>query len=283
MSGENQGSIAGKVSDDGSLYGNYYVEGGVGGVDGIGYQGGATPLSYQELCEKDGVPEAFSQFTITFLADGEEVASYKCNYGDYLSADQIPEVPEKEGYYGVWPDYDFSYITGNRVLEAEYEEWTASIASAEKNDANKPLVMAEGNFYPNAALHLQIEGDTYKVSMTNSMKEDAPDYTGEATLRVYCEDADNTVVWVEQDGEYREVESTVIGSYRQFTMEVPGSFRIAEAEGSHTRMIVMCIIGVAVGILLIVLLVKNVAKHRKKRRQEKAEHAGQADDTEGQL
>ena len=283
MSGENQGSIAGKVSDDGSLYGNYYVEGGVGGVDGIGYQGGATPLSYQELCAKDGVPEAFSQFTITFLADGEEVASYKCNYGDYLSADQIPEVPEKEGYYGVWPDYDFSYITGNRVLEAEYEEWTASIASAEKNDANKPLVMAEGNFYPNAALHLQIEGDTYKVSMTNSMKEDAPDYTGEATLRVYCEDADNTVVWVEQDGEYREVESTVIGSYRQFTMEVPGSFRIAEAESSHTRMIVMCIIGVAVGILLIVLLVKKVAKRREKRRQEKAEHAGQADDTEGQL
>ena len=310
MSGESQGSIAGKVKDDGTLYGNYYVEGGAGGVDGIGYQGGATPLSYQEFCNKDGVPEAFSQFTITFQADGVEVASYKCNYGDYLSADQIPKVPEKEGYYGVWPDYDFSYITGNRVLEAEYQEWIASIASAEKNDANKPLVMAEGNFYPNAALHLQIEGDTYKVSMTNSMKEDAPDYTGEASLRVYCEDADNTVVWVDQDGEYQEVESTVIGSYRQFTMEVPGSFRIAEAEGSHTRMIVIGIIGVAVGILLIVLLVKKMAKRRKKRRQEKrdkktqkasgsadsdrtednaaentetAEHAGQMDDTEGQL
>ena len=283
MSGESQGSIAGKVKDDGTLYGNYYVEGGAGGVDGIGYQGGATPLSYQEFCNKDGVPEAFSQFTITFQADGVEVASYKCNYGDYLSADQIPKVPEKEGYYGVWPDYDFSYITGNRVLEAEYQEWTASIASAEKNDANKPLVMAEGNFYPNAALHLQIEGDTYKVSMTNSMEEDAPDYTGDTALRVYCEDADNTVVLVEQDGEYQEVESMVIGSYRQFTMEVPGSFRIAEAEGSHTRMIVIGIIGVAVGILLIVLLVKKVAKRRKKRRQEKAEHAGQADDTEGQL
>ena len=283
MSGESQGSIAGKVKDDGTLYGNYYVEGGAGGVDGIGYQGGATPLSYQEFCNKDGVPEAFSQFTITFQADGVEVASYKCNYGDYLSADQIPKVPEKEGYYGVWPDYDFSYITGNRVLEAEYQEWIASIASAEKNDANKPLVMAEGNFYPNAALHLQIEGDTYKVSMTNSMEEDAPDYTGDTALRVYCEDADNTVVLVEQDGEYQEVESTVIGSYRQFTMEVPGSFRIAEAEGSHTRMIVIGIIGVAVGILLIVLLVKKVAKRRKKRRQEKAEHAGQADDTEGQL
>ena len=278
MSGEGQGSIAGKVSDDGTLYGNYYVEGGAGGVDGIGYQGGATPLSYQEFCSKD-VPDAFSQFTITFQADGVEVASYKCGYGDYLSADQIPEVPEKDGYYGVWPDYDFSDITGNKVLEAEYEEWTASIASAEKNDNNKALVMAEGNFYPNAALHLQAEGNTYTVSMTNSMEEDAPDYTGEATLRVYCEDADNTVIEVAQDGEYTEVESTVIGSYRQFTMEVPGSFRMVEAEGSHTLLIVLCIVGGAVVILLIVLLGKKAAKRRKTRKAAKRDRkAGKADE-----
>lgn len=271
MSGENQGSIAGKVSDDGSLYGNYYVEGGAGGVDGIGYQGGATPLSYQELCAKDGVPEAFSQFTITFLADGEEVASYQCSYGDYLSADQIPEVPEKEGYYGVWPDFDFSYITGNKVLEAEYEEWIASIASAEKNDDDKPLVMAEGNFYPSAALHLQTEGDVYKVSLTNSMEENAPDYTGEVVLRVYCENVDNAVVQVEKDGEYSEVESTVIGSYRQFTMEVPGNFRVAEAEGSHTKAIVFSIVGGVAVILLIVLLAKKAAKRRKNRKSRKQE------------
>lgn len=278
MSGEGQGSIAGKVSDDGTLYGNYYVEGGAGGVDGIGYQGGATPLSYQEFCSKD-VPDAFSQFTITFQADGVEVASYKCGYGDYLSADQIPEVPEKDGYYGVWPDYDFSDITGNKVLEAEYEEWTASIASAEKNDNNKALVMAEGNFYPNAALHLQVEGNTYTVSMTNSMEEDAPDYTGEATLRVYCEDADNTVIEVAQDGEYTEVESTVIGSYRQFTMEVPGSFRTVEAEGSHTLLIVLCIVGGVVVILLIVLLGKKAAKRRKTRKAAKRDRkAGKADE-----
>lgn len=269
MSGESRGSIAGKVSDDGTLYGNYYVEGGAGGVDGIGYQGGATPLSYQEFCSKDGVPDAFSQFTITFQADGVEVASYKCSYGDYLSADQIPEVPAKNGYYGVWPDYDFSYITGNKVLEAEYQEWTASIASAEKNDDNKPLVMAVGNFYPNAALHLQADGDTYTVSLTNSMEDDAPDYTGEVTLRVFCEDADNTVVQVEQDGEYREVESTVIGSYRQFAMEVPGTFRTVEAEGGHTLLTVLGIVGGAAVILLIVLLGKKAAKRRKNRKHAK--------------
>ena len=277
MSGEGQGSIAGKVRDDGTLYGNYYVEGSVGGVDGIGYQGGATPLSYQELCKKDDIPDEFSRFTITFLADGVEVASYQCGYGDYLSEDQIPEVPEKDGCYGVWPEYDLRYITGNKVLEAEYEEWTASIASAEKNDDNKPLVMAEGNFYPNAALHLQVEGDTYTVALTNSMEEDAPDYTGEATLRVFCKDVDNSIVQVEQDGEYVEAESTVIGSYRQFTMTVPGSFRVVEAEGSHTRIMVMCIAGGAAALLLLVWIGKKAAKRRKKRRAAKRDRkAGKA-------
>ena len=277
MSGEGQGSIAGKVSDDGTLYGNYYVEGGAGGVDGIGYQGGATPLSYQEFCSRDGVPEAFSRFTITFQADGVEIASYQCSYGDSLSEDQIPAIPEKDGYYGVWPDYDFSYITGNKVLEAEYVEWIASIASAEKNDDNKPLVMAEGNFYPNAALHLQADGDTYTVALTNSREEDAPDYTGEVTLRVFCKDADNTVVQVEQDGEFREVESTVIGSYRQFTMEVPGTFRTVAAESSHTLAIVLGIAGGAVVILLLVLLGKKAAKRRKNRRAARSDRkAGKA-------
>ena len=277
MSGEGQGSIAGKVRDDGTLYGNYYVEGSVGGVDGIGYQGGATPLSYQEFCKKDGIPDEFSRFTITFLADGVEVASYQCGYGDYLSEDQIPEVPEKDGCYGVWPEYDLRYITGNKVLEAEYEEWTASIASTEKNDDNKPLVMAEGNFYPNAALHLQVEGDTYTVALTNSMEEDAPDYTGEATLRVFCKDVDNSIVQVEQDGEYVEAESTVIGSYRQFTMTVPGSFRVVEAEGSHTRIMVMCIAGGAVALLLLVWIGKKAAKRWKKRRAAKRDRkAGKA-------
>ena len=277
MSGEGQGSIAGKVRDDGTLYGNYYVEGSVGGVDGIGYQGGATPLSYQELCKKDGIPDEFSRFTITFLADGVEVASYQCGYGDYLSEDQIPEVPEKDGCYGVWPEYDLRYITGNKVLEAEYEEWTASIASTEKNDDNKPLVMAEGNFYPNAALHLQMEGDTYTVALTNSMEEDAPDYTGEATLRVFCKDVDNSIVQVEQDGEYVEAESTVIGSYRQFTMTVPGSFRVVEAEGSHTRIMVMCIAGGAAALLLLVWIGKKAVKRRKKRRAAKRDRkAGKA-------
>ena len=92
----------------------------------------------------------------------------------------------------------------------------------------------------------------------------------------------------------------MIGSYRQFTMEVPGSFRVVEAEGSHTLTTVLCIAGGAVVILLIILLGKKAAKRRKMRKAAKrdqiaakdknniegtdtAENAAQADETEENL
>lgn len=136
------------MSDEGTLYGNYYVAGDVGGIDGIGYEGGATPLSYEEFCSREEVPEAFSRFTVTFMADGKEVASYQCAYGDALSAEQIPAVPEKEGCYGVWPDFNFDFITGNKVLEAEYQDWTASIALRKPRRIIDRLSWQRENFIP---------------------------------------------------------------------------------------------------------------------------------------
>lgn len=277
LSGEGQGSIAGTVSDEGTLYGNYYVAGGVGGIDGIGYEGGATPLSYEEFCSREEVPEAFSRFTVTFMADGKEVASYQCAYGDALSAEQIPAVPEREGCYGVWPDFNFDFITGNKVLEAEYQDWTASIASKETSEDNRPLVMAEGEFYPGAKLYLSVNGESYQVSLTNSMEETKQEYTGQVILRVLCEDVDNAVVQVETDGNWQEVESTVIGSYRQFTMDVPGSLRVVQAEGSHMKMIILYAAGGSAVLLLIILLGKKAVKRRKKRKE-----AGQQEKVEEQ-
>ena len=122
----------------------------------------------------------------------------------------------------MWPDFNFDFITGNKVLEAEYQDWTASIASKETSEDNRPLVMAEGEFYPGAKLYLSVNGEGYQVSLTNSMEETKQEYTGQVILRVLCEDVDNAVVQVETDGNWQEVESTVIGSYRQFTMDVPG-------------------------------------------------------------
>lgn len=96
MSGEAGGGIAGSLKDNGTMYGNYYVEGGLDGVDGIGYENGACPISYEELSNMENVPDAFTYFTVTFMADDKEVAKINCTYGSRLSDLDLPEVPEKK-------------------------------------------------------------------------------------------------------------------------------------------------------------------------------------------
>lgn len=271
LTGERQGAIAGMVSDDGTLYGNYYVAGGIGGVDGIGYEGGATPLSYEEFCSRQNVPEAFSRFRIVFQADGKEIASYECGYGEAMPADQIPAVPEKDGCYGSWPEFDYDNITGNKILEAVYEEWMSSIAAGETSDSGRPLLMAKGDFYPETKLYLDRDGDNYTYSVKNSTSDGETAYDGELMLRVFCTDADNAQIEVEQNGEFVAVDSEVVGSYREFKADAEGTFRVTESEQSGKLKIILPIAGGAAAALLLILIAVKAVKKKKRKKEKQSE------------
>lgn len=271
LTGERQGAIAGMVSDDGTLYGNYYVAGGIGGVDGIGYEGGATPLSYEEFCSRQNVPEAFSRFRIVFQADGKEIASYECGYGEAMPLDQIPAVPEKDGCYGSWPEFDYDNITGNKILEAVYEEWMSSIAAGETSDSGRPLLMAKGDFYPETKLYLDRDGDNYTYSVKNSTSDGETAYDGELMLRVFCTDADNAQIEVEQNGEFVAVDSEVVGSYREFKADAEGTFRVTESEQSGKLKIILPIAGGAAAALLLILIAVKAVKKKKRKKEKQSE------------
>ena len=271
LTGERQGAIAGMVSDDGTLYGNYYVAGGIGGVDGIGYEGGVTPLSYEEFCSRQNVPEAFSRFRIVFQADGKEIASYECGYGEAMPADQIPAVPVKDGCYGSWPEFDYDNITGNKILEAVYEEWISSIAADETSDSGRPLLMAKGEFYPETKLYLDRDGDNYTYSVKNATSDGETAYTGELMLRVLCTDADNAQIEVEQNGEFAAVDSEVVGSYREFKADAEGTFRVAETEQSGKLKVILPVAGGAAAAVLLIIIVVKAAKKRKRKKEKQSE------------
>lgn len=271
LTGERQGAIAGMVSDDGTLYGNYYVAGGTGGVDGIGYEGGVTPLSYEEFCSRQNVPEAFSRFRIVFQADGKEIASYECGYGEAMPADQIPAVPVKDGCYGSWPEFDYDNITGNKILEAVYEEWISSIAADETSDSGRPLLMAKGEFYPETKLYLDRDGDNYTYSVKNATSDGETAYTGELMLRVLCTDADNAQIEVEQNGEFAAVDSEVVGSYREFKADAEGTFRVAETEQSGKLKVILPVAGGAAAALLLILIGVKAVKKKKRKKEKQSE------------
>lgn len=273
--GERAGAVAGMIADDGVISDNYYVDAEVGGVDGISYMGGAVEVEYDELKEIPGLPEEFTEFSIIFLVDGEEIGRITTTYGGKVDEDKIPAIPEKEGCFGVWPDYDFDNVKGSAVLEAVYEKWMGSVQSAETitvNDVQKPVVMVVGDFLPGAELVLTVSGNEYTYSVSypeNSQlaKEmGLTQYEGTVNVRVAAGDMnpDDIVVEKYADGNWVKAETTVIGSYISFEATAPGKFRVTEVK-DYSKYFILAGILVAIIIVVILLLIINKAKKLKKK------------------
>ena len=111
------GTVAGDVSGSGTVEENYFTHQTLAGIDGVSYAGNAEPVTFDYLTGGEGVPDAFTSFSLTFIADGETVAVIPFSYGDSLSA--LPEIPAKDGYTARWPELNLSCLTFSRTLEAE--------------------------------------------------------------------------------------------------------------------------------------------------------------------
>jgi len=282
-SGEYAGAIAGRLAEDGVLYGNYYVQeplgktgenGGKavpGGIDSIGYANGAEPLSYEEFAAREKVPEAFRQFTVCFQADGRKVAAVLCQYGQAIEPAQIPPVPAKEGYYGEWPEFDYTYVTGNRILEARYEKWIPSLAGKEQGDEGRTKVLVQGKFRPEAGLVLEEAPEGTKISLQSfdSYEENEDGFQVRVLSR--DTDTDKAVVEIWDGAGYTQVPAAVMGSYLEFHVNALSQgdsvlcvYRITEPLKDQAVSSVMITIAVAAALLLLAVLFFRHKKNRSK-------------------
>ena len=149
------GAIAGwaDMTVEENVTGNSYVHESLGAVDGISYSGKAAPVSYEELLKMEGLPEAFSQLKLTFVADGVVVKEIGFTYGGSVSAEEIPEVPEKVDYSGNWPDYDYSALYFSDTIEAVYTSKQATMAVDNRRDGSPmSILLVEGKFPDGASV-----------------------------------------------------------------------------------------------------------------------------------
>ena len=79
-------------------------------------------------------------------ADGEAVSTLWCRYGDSIPEESIPPVPERTGFIGRWSRSDYSCITKNEVIIAEYTRIVTMISSGERRQGGMPVLLAEGSF-----------------------------------------------------------------------------------------------------------------------------------------
>ncbi|MCM1118087.1 MAG: hypothetical protein NC543_01825 [bacterium] len=272
--GERRGAIAGDLWEEGSLYDNCYVQDNVAGIDGIGYGGGAIPMSYEEFSAREGLPEEFRLLTLRFVVldeDGEvqeEVESVQVPYGGSLTAEALPSLPEREGCYGQWPEMDYSHITESRVLAAQYTKWITAMSLHEPSlPENQAAMMVEGLFYPENELQVTGgEDDGWQIQICTAEGY----YDQPVSVRLLQSLLpEHMEVHLLQEGKEDIVPYRMMGSYVVFDMERPGSFRIVETTPELPLR--YYVIGGAVILLVLTLAGRKLLQRRKRKREERAQ------------
>ena len=272
---EQMGAIAGYVEDPlgGDVTGNTFVDEGSAGIDGVSYAGIAEPMSYDDFLAQGDVPLAFSNLTLRFMDGDTLVAQCDVPYGSSLAAEDVPVVPAKEGSYGEWDTTDFSNITFDMTINAEYSQLNTTRESSAERDG-RAILLVEGTFATTEALDLTESSDV-PAAVGSHLESWSFDIDGDTshTMRYLAPDGpDNVEVYLQTADGWQKVDTTVDGSYLKFTAPAGttglAAFRLPE---SKVPLIAACA-GGAVALILVLALIHKKRKARKaKKAAKKAE------------
>ena len=144
---QSTGAVAGKAK--GIICDNYFVDNGYGAVDGVTREAEAVPMDYASLLDLKTMPENFQKFTIRFMDGDDVIWQNTYSYGDVLTEDEYPKLPDAGDGYVYWEKKDVSPIHRNITVHAVYRAYMPSLGSA--GDGSDPVLFG-GNFYPDTTL-----------------------------------------------------------------------------------------------------------------------------------
>ncbi|MDE6714531.1 MAG: hypothetical protein K2K20_12455 [Lachnospiraceae bacterium] len=268
--GECRGAIAGEVDEEGSRIGNFFVSDTLEGIDGISYLGLAEHSSYDTIMQMEGIPDDFRQIRVTFMADEAVIEEQQKLYGSILRDEEFPVIPEKEGYYAQW-DYDDMPLLNNEMLIAEYIPWVEALASGEKVEDGRLLMLAAGEFYQEDVLRLS---EVTAVPQVPLMEQDTLLYmyaweiemANQHVLPVELEchfavpEPGRTKLYFLKDGAWTLVPATEDGSYLVASIPYGASFALVESNEGLSYAAV-----IAGGVLLVIVAIAAVRTKRRKK------------------
>lgn len=267
--GETFGTIAGSL--EGTAENNCFVEEGIPSINGLTYHSQARPVSYEELLAMEGTPDAYRVFHVKFMANDTIIKVVNCRYGESISESDIPAVPEKAGYYGVWEEEDLNRIKRNLTVHAVYDTWITTISSETLSAGNERAdLLISADFYPDTTLSYEtIPTENYHVGGYQTRAAYRFDLScerqrdfGALCVRVLAPEGKRTMqAAIEQEGTMLLLDTWQDGSYLVFTMDEPGSFVIVEENPGY----LVYLLAAGAAALFVVLYVR----HRRKRRRKK--------------
>lgn len=227
---EKLGTVAGdRDSENGEMINNVFVESSWHGVDFISYVGSAEPLSYENFVSIEGLPNEFKDLYITFIINENHKIRYPFAYGDAVDLNDFPPIPEKEGYYGRWLDYDYGYLVYPIEVEVEYIKLLEVLATEEEGQAK---FLVEGSFTPTAKFVSNLYKDTFDTSGTTGVTlsgtaeeqwelQITGDYVrgGNYRYRIFQKPEEDRIVYIKTDDGWSKADTYRDGSYIVFTSE----------------------------------------------------------------
>ncbi len=264
------GAVAGEVEPDSDVRGNVFVHESLAGIDGVSYGGIAAPVDYQTLLDTPGLPEEFKTFTLTYRADGKVIAEIPFTYGADLSDMTLPEVPAKDGVFGVWPEHDYRHLTFDEQFDAVYAPHIRTIASGVMRDTTHALLLAEGTFNERSALSAASAAPTMPVHWYQRAAEQwdvtlrGADGADSHTIRFTPPETRRTVLLYAKNGDgWKNISYTKDGSALVFSMEGE-TMTLCVVESMRHLLVIVCAAAAVVLLLLLFWLLR-----RKRRSQGK--------------
>lgn len=271
------GAVAGNVEEVNSdkIYNNLYYSEDRHGIDGISYSGIAEGKSFNELVSTERLPKGFSDMTLTFQADGKTVKTLTFAYGSTISSSDIPAVPKKDGFRGVWSKTDFSTAVRDEVITAEYTRIN-SLLQSDLLRSGRPVLLTMGEFAPGEKL--TVTEDKPASSLYDYQYHVVIPKDGLPThqLRYLPQNQGVNIYYLLNDNIGSDLFMEKAGSFGKYaTIDVTGNdINVAIIEINENLVVLiiflMFAIPIAIAAIVIILIVRHVLKKKKKKAQAKA-------------
>lgn len=268
--------------EEAPVAGNCYlvVSADYGGIDGVSYDGLAQPLSEKEFFSLEDLPELFRKVTITFLFDGGTERRITVPSGGALKADQIPAIPEKQGYVGSWDGLEeagLNNLVFNLSFETVYTAYRTAIQSEAVRDNGMPVLLLQGDFPEDAAVTAAPSEDAPQLSQGQTLLEvwdiALPQDASVTTARLALPEdlgGEQAALLVRRNGVWSETQCTPDGSYLVFPMgEGDDAVALLQKEASPLPRAALAAGAAAIaGLALLILLRRRKRKAPKPQEQE---------------
>jgi len=262
---EKIGAILGYANDHAEISSNYYfnIENDYGAIDSISYAKVAEPLSKDKFFELENLPEQFEIVTIHFIYDDGREDTIKVEVGGTISKEQIPEIPKKQGYVGVWDSFeeeDLKNITFDKTYTILYKSYESILESSAVRGNSRPVMLAQGTYSGGEMLELENIKPDLKLKNSNMFVEAWEIHLSEVESTQHLryqlpedKEAEQIKLYVSYDGEnWTEKASALDGSYLVFSFEGEKQVALVETPNLQVSFAIafLCIAAVVVVVVI---------------------------------